>query len=60
MKVVLPIVSLLGLAAVIGPPVAYLAGSLDKGPMTTCMLIGTVVWFVTVPFWMGRKAEQGE
>jgi hypothetical protein len=56
MKTLLPIASYIGLGLVIGAPLAYLAGSLDKGTMTTLMLIGTIIWFVTVPFWMGRNA----
>jgi hypothetical protein len=52
---ILPIVSYLGLALVIAPPIAYLAGALDKSAMSSVMLAGTIVWFGSVPFWMGRK-----
>ena len=62
MKTLTPIVSLLGLALVIGPPLGYLVGWfeewLTKDKMTMLMLVGTIVWFVTVPLWMGRKVEQ--
>ena len=55
MKFLLPILSLLGLALVIVPAVAYLAGWMEKDPMKQLMLTGTLLWFATVPFWMGKK-----
>ena len=54
MRKLLPVISLIGLILVFGPVLAYLFGSLDKGTMSTIMLAGTVVWFVSVPLWMGR------
>lgn len=56
MRIVLTIVSWLGLALVIVPSMAYLAGSIDKSGMTALMLAGTIVWFGSAPFWMGRTA----
>ena len=55
MKAIATLVSLTGLALVIAPAVLYLGGSLEKSTMQTLMLAGTVVWFVSVPFWMGRN-----
>jgi len=55
MKTIALLISLLGLALVIGPALSYLLGSLDKETMKSLMLAGTLVWFVSVPFWMGRK-----
>ena len=55
MKVVLPIISFIGLALVIGAPIVYLVGSLDKDLMKHLMLAGTILWFASVPFWMGKK-----
>ena len=55
MKIVLPIISYLALALVIVPAILYLTGSMDKPLMKTIMLVGTLAWFVSVPFWMGRK-----
>ena len=51
------IVSFIGLALAFVPSLAYLAGSMEKGAMVNVMLAGTIVWFVTVPFWMDRKSE---
>lgn len=60
MKSFMPFVSLAGLALVAVPPVVYLAGALEKGPMTTWMLAGTIVWFVSAPFVMGSKGESAD
>ena len=57
MRKLMPFVSLAGLALVAVPPVVYLAGTLEKGTMTTWMLVGTIVWFVSAPFVMNAKHE---
>ena len=54
MKTLMPIVSWAGLALVMAPAVAYLAGSIEKSVMNASMLLGTIVWFGSVPFWMER------
>jgi hypothetical protein len=58
MKGLMPVVSYVGLALVLVPALAYLAGSMEKGTMTNVMLAGTIVWFGSVPFWMGRKTPE--
>ena len=58
MKTLLPIVSYLGLALVIVPPLAYLAAAMDKSVMSSVMLAGTIVWFASVPFWMNRSTPE--
>jgi hypothetical protein len=57
MKRLLPWLSWLSLVVVIVPPLLYLAGSLDKETMKHAMLFGTIGWFATVPWWMGRGGE---
>ena len=57
MKKLLPAISFAGLALVIVPACLYLAGFTDKPLMKTLMLIGTVLWFVSAPLWIG-KAER--
>ena len=52
MKRVLPLISFAGLALVVVPVVAYVMGSLQKPAMFDLLLIGTVLWFATVPWWM--------
>ena len=58
MNKLLPIISLIGLLLVIVPACMYLGDSMDKSQMQTFMLAGTVLWFVTAPFWMGKKSDE--
>ena len=55
MHTIAKLVSSLALAGIIVPPALYLAGSLSLPAVKVWMLVATVVWFVTVPFWMGRE-----
>ena len=54
MKTLLPIVSILGLLLVLGPVIAYALGFLGKPRMSDLMLLGTILWFASVPWWIGR------
>ncbi len=56
MKKLLPALSGVGLALVIVPACLYLTGSIIKSQMQSLMLVGTILWFVTAPLWMGKKA----
>lgn len=58
MKKLLQIISLIGLLLVIVPACMYLADSMDKSRMQTIMLAGTVLWFITAPFWMNKKSGE--
>jgi hypothetical protein len=58
MQLILKILSYLALALLFLAPVLYFTGTIAKPPMQTAMLIATVLWFATAPFWMGRKAKQ--
>lgn len=55
MKKLLPIISFLGLALVILPACLYLAGYMDKPQIKILMLIGTALWFIAAPLWIGRN-----
>jgi ACR3 family arsenite efflux pump ArsB len=55
MRTLLQIISWLALAGTILPALLYLFGSLDLVRVKWWMLLATIVWFVTVPLWMGRK-----
>ena len=55
MKTLLPVVSWLSLAVLLGAALAYLAGSLTLPATKLAMLLATLVWFATTPFWMGRQ-----
>jgi hypothetical protein len=46
------VLGLLALAGTIVPPLLYLAQAMGEAPMKLIMLLSTVVWFTTAPFWM--------
>ncbi len=57
MKSVLVIISVVALAILVVAPVGVY---LQKMELATCkhwMFAATVLWFVTAPFWMKRKAH---
>jgi hypothetical protein len=54
MKIVLRTVSWIALSASILPAILYMNDVMPLGAVKTCMLISTVVWFVTTPFWMDK------
>ncbi|HEX5788091.1 MAG TPA: hypothetical protein VFY03_07920 [Woeseiaceae bacterium] len=49
MKKLLTLISVAGLLLVIAPPIAYLAGQIDKTTMMHLMLAGTLAWFAGAP-----------
>lgn len=55
MKKIAALVSWLALAVVLVPPIAYLAGAAALPAVKLWMLVGTILWFATVPLWMDRK-----
>jgi hypothetical protein len=55
MKKWLPLVSAIALALVIVPACLYLADAMEKPRMQALMLAGTVLWFVSAPFWPGKN-----
>jgi hypothetical protein len=57
MRKIAQTVSWFSLAAMMIGPVMYLAGRMELPAVKTWMLVFTVVWFATVPFWMDRKKE---
>ncbi len=52
MTVLLKVLSFLGLGLTVGPAFFVFAGVATWGTHATLMLIGTVLWFATAPFWM--------
>ncbi|MCC6487720.1 MAG: hypothetical protein IT364_09485 [Candidatus Hydrogenedentes bacterium] len=57
MKQALMIISILALVVLLVAPTAVF---LQKMELSTCkhwMFAATVIWFVTAPFWMKRKAQ---
>ena len=57
MKVLLMILSYLGLGLTILPSFFVFIKMIDFNDHIVLMLIGTIVWFCTSPFWMNRVEE---
>jgi hypothetical protein len=51
------VISWVSLLGIVGPPILYLAGTVDLDAVKMQMLIATVVWFVFTPVWMDRAKE---
>lgn len=60
MKVLLILLSVVGLLATIVPPVFMFLGSMELSEMKTWMGVGMLLWFVTAPFWINKKLENGK
>jgi hypothetical protein len=57
MKILLKIVSFAGLALTVVPSFLVFSGSLKFSAHTTIALIGTILWFVSAPFWMKSTSD---
>ena len=55
MKRILQAISWIALAGTLVPSLLYLGGSLTLPQVKLWMMVGTLVWFGTVPCWMDRK-----
>jgi hypothetical protein len=56
-KIILITISFIGLALTIIPSFLVFSQSIPLEQNKTLMFIGTLIWFVTAPFWMKRKKE---
>lgn len=55
MQTILKIISYIGLILTVGPSFLVFSGVIDLSLHKTLMLIGTLLWFGTAPFWMNRQ-----
>ena len=58
MKTLLKFVSFAALLSMLGASIAVFKGSMEREAYFAWALTGTIVWFVTVPFWMKRRLHQ--
>lgn len=54
------IVSLVSLLLTIIPCILFFTGTLGHEAVKTVALIGTVVWFISTPLWMGRDLSPAD
>jgi hypothetical protein len=57
MKKLTLLVSLLFLGCTIFPSILLFKGIITEEINKILMLLGTVGWFITAPFWMNKKTE---
>jgi hypothetical protein len=57
MNTLLKIISLIGLLLTIIPPILFFTGSIEHAEQNLSMFIGTLLWFGSAWFWLGRKAK---
>jgi hypothetical protein len=58
MKLLLPLVSAIALALIVGPACLYFADIVGKPRMQSLMIVGTVLWFVSAPLWLGKNESR--
>lgn len=57
MRRLLQLISWIALLGTVGPSALYVAGTMQLPQAKVVMLISTVAWFTSTPFWMGRPPE---
>ena len=57
MKTFLKLVSLVGLLITIVPSFLVFADVISLDTNKFLMILGTLLWFISVPFWMDKKVE---
>jgi hypothetical protein len=60
MKILLKIISFCGLGLTLIPSLLLFSGQISASTCKLLMLLGTVLWFVTAPFWMNESPEEDE
>lgn len=58
MKNLLKLISLVGLALSIFPPILFFLGKMELSSMKLWMGIGMVVWMISAPFWINKPSQQ--
>ena len=57
MKKALKLASWLALAGILVPPIMYFNGIFNQPRLETVMLVATITWFMTSPFWMNDRSQ---
>jgi len=60
MKTLLKITSFAGLILMFTSAIMVFNDAMSRGTYLTLALVGTVMWFGTVPFWMKRRLHDSE
>jgi hypothetical protein len=57
MRLVLQIISWIALAMTVIPSLVYFSGNMELERVKWLLILASVVWFATTPFWMGQKEQ---
>ena len=57
MRSILKIISYIGLLLTVVPAFLVFAGVIELNFHKTLMVIGTLLWFFTAPFWMNKETH---
>jgi hypothetical protein len=60
MQTVLKAISFIGLGLTIVPSLLVLSGSIGMELNKSLMMVGTVLWFGTVIFWMNKNKQRNQ
>jgi hypothetical protein len=60
MKLTLKLISFIGLLLTVVPSFLVYSGTIAFTQHKTLMLIGTLLWFTTAPFWLGIPEQQAD
>ena len=60
MKTLLKLISFAGLALMFASAILVFNDALDRKVYLILALVGTAMWFATVPFWMKRRLHHSE
>ena len=59
MRTLLRLISFVGLGLTVVPSFLMFAGRIAWGTHAALMLVGTVLWFASAPFWMLKAKQEG-
>jgi hypothetical protein len=60
MKTLLKLISFAGLILMFTASIMVFNGTMEKATYQMLALVGTLMWFIPVPFWMKRRLHQSE
>ena len=58
MRVLLKIISLIGLLLTMITPVLIFMGKIDLEETKSLIALGMMAWFASAPFWINKKSEK--
>ena len=58
MKTIIKILAIIALFITLVPSLLFFFGQVSEGTSKIWMMIGTLLWFATASFWLGKKNEE--